>query len=315
MKWLKFIIRKANTLFRHPNVIFIKILQRYSLRINDRVYLKLMYFFHVGKFLDIDNPKTFNEKLQWLKLNYIKPEFTTMVDKLAVKDYVENKIGKEYVINTIAIWNDINSIDFNILPDSFVLKNTFGGGGNGIVVCHDKSKLNIKDTLKNLQKNFSLDLYKYGREWPYHNVPAKIFAEECLIDLEIGDLRDYKFFCFNGKAKFCKVDFGRFSKHRANYYNLNWEIQEYGEKVCPPDFDMKIEKPHNFYKMIELANNLAEGLPFVRIDLYNVSGRIYFGEITFYPASGFGPFTKKGIDEQWGNLINLPEKYINKGVI
>lgn len=310
---MNIIFRKIKTLINHPNTLLIKILFQFSYCFSDSSYLKLMYFLHFGKRLDLLNPVSFNEKLQWLKLNYLKPEFTTLVDKCAVKDYVSRKIGEKYIIKNYSKWKNLSEIDIESLPQKFVLKTTFGGGSHGVIVCSNKDLFDLSKAITELKKSYNLDLFKFGREWPYKNVPKMILCEEYLFDNEIGELRDYKFFCFNGLARYCKVDFNRFSGHRANYYDLNWNLQKWGENECPPDYYKIIERPCNFDKMVELANILAEGFPFVRIDLYNIQGRIYFGEITFYPASGFGSFTNKEIDYRWGQFLQLPNKCIDKG--
>ena len=276
----------------------------------DEMYLKLKYRVVMKQKLDLKNPKTFNEKLQWLKLYNRKPEYTTMVDKYTVKEYVASKIGKEYIIPTLGIWDTPNEIEWDKLPNQFVLKTTHGGGNLGVVIIKDKLTINKQIIVDKLNKALKLDLYIRSREWPYKNVERRIIAEQFMVDESGCELKDYKFFCFNGKVEYCKVDFDRSIEHRANYYDSVWSIQSWGEECCPPKFDKNIQKPVNFDKMIDLAQQLAKDIPFVRIDFYNISGRIFFGEITFFPAAGMGKFTTINIDEKLGKLLNLP----NKGV-
>lgn len=250
------------------------------------------------------NPMTFNEKLQWLKLYDRKPIYPRLVDKAAVKDYVADRIGKEYVIKTIGIYDTPYKIDFNKLPDKFVLKTTHGGGGNGVVVCKDKNTLDVPKVRGKLKKSLESDIYTLFREWPYKDVPRKIIAEE-YVESEDGDLRDYKFFCFNGEPRFLKVDFGRFVEHHANYYDMEWNLMPFEETDVRRVAEHREIQPGNFKKMVEFARKLSQGHKFLRVDLYNVNGKIYFGELTFYPASGLGTFTPSEWDRKLGAMMSL----------
>ena len=272
--------------------------------LNDKIYLKWAYKSCIGQTLDLDNPRTFNEKLQWLKLYNRNPEYSTMVDKAAVKEYVANKIGAEYVIPTLGVWKDPNDIEWDSLPEKFVVKWNHDSGS--IVICKDPKLFDRKAALKKLYKGSIKNGFWFGREWPYKNVKPVILAEVLLEDSSGEDIKDYKFFCFNGKVQCFKVDFDRFSKHGANYYDRYGKILPFGEVACPPNFDKQIVLPNNLNKMIELAEVLSESMPFARIDFYDVDDNIYFGEITFFPASGFGPFTPDDWDLKLGNLITLP---------
>ena len=250
------------------------------------------------KRLNLKNPMSFNEKIQWLKLYDRKEIYHTIVDKCEVKKYVSQKIGEENIIPTIGIWN---SIDINTLPASFVIKATHDSGG--VYICKDKSNFNFDDCYRNLERTLKHDFYLNSREWAYKGVESRIIAEKFLDD---NDLKDYKFFCFNGKCKIFKIDFDRDTKHGANYYGIDGNILPFGEKVCPPNFNKKIDLPNNLSEMICLAEKLAEGIPFVRVDFYNQNGNIYFGEMTLYPSSGIGPFTEEEWDLKLGEWINLP---------
>jgi len=271
----------------------------------DRRYLEKRFRACMGYDLDLDNPKTFSEKLQWLKLYDRKPEYTIMVDKYAVRNYIADKLGEEYLIPLLGVWNDPSEIDFDQLPDRFVLKCNHNSG-LGMCICRDKSRLDIKKVKNELRKGVSQNYYLTGREWPYKNVPRKIIAEEYMEDSVLKELRDYKFFCFGGMVKCFKVDFDRFVEHHANYYDTEKNRLPFGEKICPPLLEKRIQHPENFEKMKRLAEILSMGMPFLRVDLYNIDGKIYFGEMTFFPDSGFGRFT----DEEWnktlGTWLQLP---------
>lgn len=271
----------------------------------DRIYLKLLFRIMMGQKLDLKNPMSFNQKLQWLKLFDRKQEYTQMVDKYAVKQYVAAKIGEEFIIPTLGIWDTIDEIEWNKLPNQFVLKTTNGGGGFGVVICKDKTSLNIKSVKKKLTQSLKNDIYSFYREWPYKNVPKRIIAEKYMVDESGEELKDYKFFCFNGRVEYFKIDFNRFVSHKANYYDRNAYLLPFEEVNCPADHTKIFDKPQNLNLMIELAECLAKDIPLVRIDFYDVAGRVYFGEITFYPASGLGQFKPVEWDYKLGSKINL----------
>lgn len=292
---------------KKPNLFFLGLLTKCSKYIrNDKLYLKLKYYLTYGQKLNLKEPITFNEKLNWLKLHNRQCQYTMMVDKFKVKEYVANRIGVEHVIPTLGVWDNPEEIDFDTLPNQFVLKTTHGGGGCGVVICADKSTFNRDLAIIKLKQAMKADIYTEFREWPYKNVQRRIIAEQYIVDDSIKDLRDYKFFCFNGEVKFCKVDFNRFLEHHANYYDPTWNLLPFGEEVIPPIMNKKIDCPMNFDKMLEIAQNLSQGIPFVRIDLYNIQGHIYFGEITFFPAGGMGKFTPQNVDKEIGQFIVLP---------
>ena len=270
---------------------------------NDKTYLKIRYYATFKKNLNLQNPQTFNEKLQWLKLNDRKDIYTKMVDKYEAKSYVSKIIGNKYIIPTLGIYNNFDEIDFNKLPNQFVIKCTHDSGG--LVIVTDKSKLDIEKSKKKINKSLKRNYYYLGREWPYKNVKPRIIIEKYMKDNSINDLMDYKFFCFNGKCKFFKIDFNRLTKHQANYYDTKGNILPFGEEICPPDFAKKLELPVNLKKMINLAEKLSQNITFLRVDFYEINGNIYFGELTFYPASGFGKFQPEEWDLKLGNLIDL----------
>ena len=281
-----------------------KLFRKLSRLIPDRIYLQIVYFRHFKKFIDFDNPKTFNEKIQWLKLNYRKEEYTNLVDKYRVKQYITKLIGEEYVIPTLGVWKNVDDIDFKSLPEKFVLKCNNDSGG--IVICKNKKdfdEVKAKSFLKERLKNNG---YWYGREWPYKNVKPCIIAEKYMEDSISKDLKDYKFFCFNGSMEFFDIDIDRFIEHRSNYYDRNGNFLPFGKTYCPPDYTKKIEMPKNLDKMIELAETISHNTVLSRIDFYEIDGQVYFGEITFYQGSGFSPFTDEKWDYKLGDMIDLP---------
>lgn len=273
--------------------------------LSDEDFIKLKYRLVMGRELDLRNPTLFTEKLQWLKLYDRKPIYTSMVDKYTVKSIVASIIGKEYIIPTFGVWDKFEDIEFSSLPNKFVLKCTHDSGG--LIICKDKEKIDYKAAQKKVSKSLKRNYYYYGREWPYKDVKPRIIAEPLIEDTKTGELRDYKFFCFGGKVKCYKVDYDRFICHRANYFTPNGELMRLGEEVCPPDEKKIIPIPTNLNKMKKLSEMLSQGQPFLRVDFYNVDGKIYFGELTFFPYSGFGKFVYEDNDSMLGSWINLPE--------
>lgn len=269
----------------------------------DKVYLSIQTRGFLGYSLSLKNPKTFNEKLQWLKLYDRNPQYISMVDKYAAKEYAANLIGVEYIVPTYCVWERIEDVDFESLPSKFVLKCTHDSGS--IIVCNDKSKLNREEALNILRKGLSRNMFFWGREWPYKKVKPQIIAESYLQDENGRELFDYKFFCFNGRAMFYKIDFDRFTNHKANYYDLEGRLLPFGEEVCPPDPNRVFSKPKDIKRMIELAEILSNNIPFLRVDFYYPNEKIYLGEMTFYPATGFGPFLPEEWDMKLGKMLEL----------
>lgn len=273
----------------------------------DRLYLKLLFCHKMGYSLNLRSPKTFSEKLQWLKLYDRKPEYTQMVDKAAVKDYVAGIIGKEHIIQTIGVWDKTEDIDWESLPNQFVLKTTHGGGNEGVVICRDKSTFDKNDAVRKLNDSMAFDIYTYFREWPYKNVPKRIIAEQYLDPTPNNYLLDYKFFCFSGEPKYCQVISNRDTKMCIDFFDKNWNHQPFHEPHNFPFADIEPEKPRNFDFMWRAAAKLASDKIFSRIDFYDMGNRVYFGEITFYPTSGMGGFNPKEYDLLFGNMIRLPK--------
>ena len=261
----------------------------------------------MGKRLNLENPQSFCEKLQWLKLYNRKPEYTMMVDKLAVKKYVAEKIGDEYVIPVIGVWNEPDDIDFNSLPDRFVLKTSHGGGSVGIIICKDKRTLDKKKVINTMRRAMKQNIYKVNLEWPYKNVPKKIFAEQYMEDESGIELKDYKILCFGGEPKYIEVDSGRFGNHIRNIYDTDWNLQpiSIGYKN---DLSVNFEQPEHLKKMVEFARFFSKDIPFLRTDFYVANGKLYFGELTFFQRSGMTPFYPPQLDLELGKLIDLPLK-------
>lgn len=295
-------------LLHNQSALGIAILHRLSFMFPDKQYLKMMFRLKMGYPLNLKKPQTFNEKLQWLKLYNRRPEYTQMVDKYAVKEYVAKIIGEEYIIPTIGVWNKFDEINFDVLPEKFVLKTTNGGGNSGVVVCKDKSTFDRKQARKKLNKSLKNSIYRNLKEWPYKNVKPRIIAEQYLED-NSGDLVDYKFTCMDGVAHNVMICLDRKSGSTKFYFfDKSWNLLRLNVRGKNAPNDFTLPKPDGIDKMFDLAARLSEGLPYARIDLYNVDGRIYFGEITFFPQSGFDANLLPETDKYFGQLIKLPNK-------
>lgn len=269
-------------------------------------YIPKIFKKRAGYEPDLLNPKSFNEKLQWLKLHDKNPLYTTLVDKYEVKEYIAQIIGEMYVIPTLGVWDAFEEIDFSTLPNQFVLKCTHDSGG--LVICKDKSKLDIKKTRTKIKKSLDFNYYYLGFEWPYKNVKPRIIAETYLEDTKTSELRDYKFFVFNGTVRALFIVTNRnVDSHEANmdFFDENFKHLPF-ERVYKNAIHLR-EKPVMFDEMKVLAEKLAKNIPFVRVDFYEVDGHIYFGEMTFYPGCGWEPFTPQSWDYVMGEWLRLPD--------
>lgn len=272
----------------------------------DRIYLSLRYRCLMGSWINWKNPTKFTEKIQWLKVYGYKEEYVTMVDKLAAKEYVSKLIGKEYILPTLRVWNTVDAIRIDELPDQFVLKTTHGGGGCGVVVCKEKKSFDSKKSLDKLRFSMASVVGKEFREKPYYNVPRKIFAEQFMSDGN-DELTDYKFYCFNGAPTYCQVIRDRHIKEAIDFYDMDWKLMPFvGLNPKCENGDNPLECPACLDEMIKICKILSKDVPFARIDLYNIEGHPYFGEITFYPGGGFGRFRPAEWDKKLGELISLP---------
>lgn len=294
-----------NSIWHKLNYKFIlgSILVRFAYLLPDKLYLRWYFRLRVGHKLNLKNPRTYNEKLQWLKINDRQSKYSRMVDKYEVKQFVASIIGDKYVIPTLGIWNSVREIDFNKLPNQFVIKCTHDSGG--VIVCKDKSNFDIKRAKRNLSKWLNKNYYYRNREWPYRNVNPRIIAEKYMVDESGIELKDYKIFCFDGVPRMIEVDFDRFTEHKRNIYDTNWNLQKFSIQY-PNDKTRIIERPKELEKMIELASILSANIPHVRVDLYNVSGEIYFGELTFYHGSGCENFIPEYWNKIFGEWVELP---------
>ena len=268
---------------------------------SDSLYLKIMYKLTTGSKLNIKNPSNFNEKIQWLKLNDRNPEYIKMVDKFEVKKYVAEHIGDEYIIPTLGIYNTFDEIDFDKLPNQFVMKCTHDSGG--IVICKDKSQFCIKKARKKFKKLLKNNFYYWGREWPYKYVKPRIIIEKYMVDEEEKELKDYKLFCFNGKIRIILVCSNRFIKLKKTYFDDNWNKLDLFEGGY--ENEDYVSKPDNLERMKQLATELSKNMKFVRVDFYEINHKIFFGEITFYPANGFESFEPKKYNDLFGSWIQL----------
>lgn len=272
----------------------------------DKIYLKSLYKYKTGKKLNLNNPETFNEKLQWLKLYDRNPEYTKMADKYEAKKYVASVIGEEYIIPTLAVYDKFEDIEWDKLPNQFVIKCTHDSGG--LVICKDKNNLDLEKAKKKIQKSLKRNYYYTGREWPYKYIKPRIIAEKYMGTNEQKELIDYKFFCFNGNPKVILVCSERFSSDNMceTWFDENWnflDIIESNHRV-----NKKIKKPINFSQMMEFSKKLSRDISFIRVDFYEINGKIYFGELTFFPAAGFEKFEPEEWDKKLGNMLELPKE-------
>lgn len=301
---INMVINKISRLITDSNYRFL-ILSSFGFydNMDDESYLKRKYKACMGKELNLDSPKTFNEKLQWLKLHDRKPEYTMMVDKYAVRKYIADTIGEEYIIPLLGVWDNPDDIDFDALPNKFVLKCNHNSG-LGMCICRDKSKLNIEKVKADLRKGLQQDYYLTGREWPYKDVPRKIVCEKYMSDEGKEELSDYKILCFDGEPKLIEIHHGRFNgMHTQDIYDSTWCKTDIEQPGLPISNEV-LAKPVFLDEMLNLSRKLSQGICHVRIDWYYTNNRLYFGEITFFDGSGFDPFLGNA-DELLGSWIKL----------
>ncbi len=273
---------------------------------NDEQYIKKLYKKAFGKELNLKNPQTFNEKLQWLKLYYRDGIMAICTDKFAVREYLKEN-GYERFLNTLyGTYKSPYDIDFTNLPHSFVLKASHGCGWN--IVCKDKSAYKWQPWIRVMNSWLEQNLYEYGREWVYKDINPLIICEKYL-EVENGELFDYKFFCVNGKVEFIQATDNDPETARINLYDKDWNLMK--EKYAFISSPKKIPRPYDLVKMVKIAEDLSSPFPFARIDLYDINGKIVFGEITFFPSSGFKKFQPEEFDLKLGQKLKLPEKNYN----
>ena len=272
--------------------------------LDDKEYISRQFKYYFGYYPNLDSPKTFNEKLQWLKLFNRKPEYIRMVDKYEAKKYIAENIGEQYIIPTLGVYESFDKIDFDVLPRRFVLKCTHDSGS--VVICRDKYKFDKENAKRLFEWALKRNFDWASREWPYKNVKPKIIAEQYMADESNDELKDYKFFCFNGKVKIVQVDYDRFKGHKRNLYTTDWEYINAVIKY-PTDAKRKIKRPKRLEEMVALSKALSKGIPHVRTDFYSIADRIYFGEMTFYHGGGYEEFAPQKWDGILGEWIELPK--------
>lgn len=283
------------------NVLF-----KVSKLLSDKTYIKLMYYYHIGNIPKLNNPVTFNEKLQWLKLNDRKTEYIIMADKIKAKEYVASIIGEKHIIPTLQVWKTVDDIELSSLPDRFVLKTNHDS--KGVIVCQDKSTFDLGNAKQLLDRHLKTNGYWYGREWPYKYIKPMVFAEEYL-ENEDRELTDYKVHCFNGEPRVILVCTGRFKDGLLNedFFSEKWEHLN----VTRPGHPMSgktVKKPKQLSTLLELSKQLSNNIPFLRVDFYIANDNVFFGELTFFPASGFERFVPESYDKLFGDWIKLPKK-------
>ena len=281
-----------------------KLLRKAMTVLPDAMYIKLKYWFHFKKLHNLKSPKTFNEKIQWLKLYDRKPIYTMMVDKYDAQEYIRSIVGSEYIIPSYGVWDKFEDIDFDSLPNSFVLKTTHDCGG--VVICKNKSLFDKDKARKLLNEHLSRNYFYEGREWPYKNVKPRILAECYMENSSTNDLKDYKFFCFDGEVKALFVAADRQSQEETKFDFYDDNFNHLDLRNGHPNSECGIERPKNFELMKRLASKLSVGIPQLRVDFYEVDGHVYVGELTFSHYSGMIPFDPEQWDRKFGDWIKLP---------
>ncbi len=291
-------MNKLKKLRSNPWLLLSFVLKKIAPIVPDKVQLSLLHKVYAGKLVNWKDPKTFSEKLQWLKIHNKRPEYTDMVDKYAAKQYVAKRIGQEHIIPTLGVWGHPEDIDWDSLPNQFVLKTTHGGGGGGVFICKNKTSFDRKYCIKALKKALLSDLYIVFREYPYKDVPRRIIAEQ-FIESNQSDLIDYKIYCFGGNPKYIQVIQNRSTKETIDFFDTNWKHQEF--------FGLNpIARPAGLETMLKSAEVLSKDTPFLRVDFYQTETNVLFGEMTFFPASGFGVFTPPEWNRLLGDMLQLP---------
>lgn len=295
--------KKILNVIKQPSLILLKLDKMNLIRLSDKKFIEYRFLSEMGYKLNLKNPKTFNEKLQWLKLYDRNPEYTKMVDKYEVREYIKEKIGEEYLIPLIGVYDKFDDIDFDKLPNQFVIKCNHDSGG--LIICKDKNRLDIETARKKINRSLKTNYYYSGREWPYKNVKPRIIIEKYMEDSNKSDLIDYKLFCFNGIPKIVLVCSERFLSNNMceTWFDMNWKLidmSESGHRV-----DSTISKPKQLKKMVELSKKLSKNIPFIRVDWYEIGDKLYFGELTFYPASGFEKFEPKEWNKKIGDMLSI----------
>lgn len=275
--------------------------------IPDEIMLRIQYRLSTGLKLDLKNPKRYTEKIQWYKLYYRNELLHQCVDKYNVRAYVKSKGLESILTEVYGVYKDTKTFNLDRLPNQFVLKSTNGSGGQNVILCRNKNIFDVTESIEIITDWLEQEVSAatYGKEYAYYGLKPKVMAEELLIDHKAPneDVKDYKFLCFNGKVKYIWVDSNRYTKHTRNFYDTEWN---YLDVSCDyPNGGDTIPKPKNLKKMMKIAEILSEEFPHVRVDLYDVNDQVYFGELTFYPNSGYRKFTPDDFDFKLGSYFNI----------
>ncbi|MBE6139443.1 MAG: glycosyl transferase [Firmicutes bacterium] len=294
-------LKKLLKVLKNPKKVLIFLSSKGIIKYNDEKYLKFVYKERMGEELNLDDPIKFTEKLQWLKLYNRNADYTKLVDKYEVQDYIKKTIGEKYLIPNYGVYDSFDEIDFGKLPNKFVLKTTHDSGT--VLICKDKKNFDYKYAKKYLTKRLKRKYYFLWREWPYKNVKPRIIVEAFMEDKYTKELNDYKFYCFDGKAKMMFIVVDRGNNTKLNFYDM--EFNRLDLQQVYPNFTKKIKKPKQFDEMVDLAEKLSKNIPHVRVDFYIINDQIYFGEMTFFDAAGLDKFTPDKYDEILGSYIDL----------
>ena len=290
---------------RRPALVFFYLgLHGHFKFIPDELYVRICYRILMGKRLELDPPRTFNEKLQWLKLRCRRPEQTRWVDKYEVRKLIADQVGERHLFPLLGVWDRVEDVDWAGLPEQFVLKCTHDS--NGTVICRDKSRFDERAARRKLAACLKRNYYWAGREWAYKDVPPRIIAEPLMVDESGTELKDYKFFCFDGEPRLIQVDFDRFRNHKRNLYDPEWRYQPF-QILFPTDPGRVIPRPANLDDVLAFVRRITPKVPFMRTDLYLIGERIYFGEFTLHHGGGAEKFTPESYDMRLGEWIRLPE--------
>ena len=273
--------------------------------LNDEAAIRLRFRSRFGRTLNLKSPKTFNEKLQWIKLHDRNPLMTSYADKYEVRKIIESKIGTRILNELYGLFEDVDEIDFDSLPESFVLKATHGSGWN--IIVKDKMTMNRKEAKKKMKKWLATSYYTRSREWSYKHILPRIVCEKYIKNKD-GSLIDYKVFCFNGTPSFIQVDLDRYSGHMRTFYSPDWQKLDFfiGNEWKPHRYEKEVKRPDSLTDMMEIAHRLSDNFTFARVDMYDVGGKAIFGEVTFYPGGGWEKVLPEHWDEKLGNLLELP---------
>jgi hypothetical protein len=306
-KWLKKVVKVLkDPFYGFAYIVYLLDSTIFYRKIPDKFYLKCRYYFVKKEKLNLKNPENFNQKIQWLKLYDRNPLYTKLADKYEVREYIEKEIGRQYLIPLLGVWNSFDEINFNILPKEFVIK--CNHDSRSFIICKDKEVFDINKAREKLEKcmkrNYCDD--KPNREWVYRGIKPKIIAEKYISDLSGSETKDYKFFCFNGEPKCVYSSIFSLDQPKLTFFDLDWNELPFTVKY--EKFETRIEKPENFKEMIEICKKLSFGTIFVRVDLYNIKGAIYFGELTFYPHNGHYTFNPPEWNRILGGWLKLPDK-------